>query len=162
MARSEWINLIGLLGLFLSVSLLLVPSTSAASTKVRYCNKKAEYAVKVSGVDITPYPISRNKETTFKIAASTETSISGGELVIDVSYFGFNVHSEKHDLCNETSCPVAPGDFEIAHSQVLPGYTPPGSYTLKLTMSGVDKKQLSCINFDFSIGFVATEDVADS
>ncbi|CDP10579.1 unnamed protein product [Coffea canephora] len=162
MARSQLINLIGLLGLFLSVALLLVPSTSAASTTVRYCDKKAQYAVKVSGVDITPYPITRNKKTTFKIAASTDATISGGELVIDVSYFGFNVRTEKHNLCNETSCPVTAGDFEIAHSQVLPGYTPPGSYTLKLKLSDANKQLLTCINFDFSIGFVATEDVADT
>ena len=57
-----------------------------------------------------------------------DATISGGELVIDVSYFGFNVRTEKHNLCNETSCPVTAGDFEIAHSQVLPGYTPPVSY----------------------------------
>lgn len=52
-------------------------------------------------------------------------AISGGKLVIDVSYFGWHIHSETHDLCAETSCPVSTGDFVVAHSQVLPGYTPP-------------------------------------
>lgn len=47
--------------------------------------------------------------------------------MIDVSYFGWHIHSETHDLCGETSCPVSVGDFVIAHSQVLPGYTPPVS-----------------------------------
>lgn len=54
-------------------------------------------------------------------------AISGGKLVIDVSYFGWHIHSETHDLCAETSCPVSIGDFVVAHSQVLPGYTPPVS-----------------------------------
>jgi len=48
--------------------------------------------------------------------------------VIEVSYFGWHIHSETHDLCDETSCPVAIGDFLVAHSQVLPGYTPPVSF----------------------------------
>lgn len=52
-------------------------------------------------------------------------AISGGKLVIDVSYFGWKIHSETHDLCTETSCPVSIGDFVISHSQVLPGFTPP-------------------------------------
>jgi len=54
-------------------------------------------------------------------------ALSGGKLVIDVSYFGWHIHSETHDLCGETTCPVSIGDFVIAHSQVLPGFTPPVS-----------------------------------
>ncbi|KAG2259215.1 hypothetical protein Bca52824_078509 [Brassica carinata] len=51
--------------------------------------------------------------------------ITGGKLVIEVTYFGWHIHSETHDLCSETSCPAETGDFLVAHSQVLPGYTPP-------------------------------------
>lgn len=47
--------------------------------------------------------------------------------MIDVSYFGWHVYSETHDLCGETPCPVSAGNFVIAHSQVLPGFTPPVS-----------------------------------
>ncbi|MGV7428812.1 ML domain-containing protein, partial [Mycobacterium kansasii] len=85
-------------------------------------------------------------------AASTDKPLSGGNLKIDVAYFGLYIHSESHELCQETSCP-ATGDFVISHSQVLPGITPPGSYTLKLTLDDGDKHQLTCINFDFSIGW---------
>ena len=56
--------------------------------------------------------------------------ISKGKLVIEVSYFGWHIHSETHDLCDETNCPVAIGDFSVAHSQVMPGYTPPVSILL--------------------------------
>ncbi|KAK6147383.1 hypothetical protein DH2020_018295 [Rehmannia glutinosa] len=148
------------LGGLLFALCLLVPLISAKSTDVRYCNKK-DYAVKVSGLEINPYPISRGKLTTFEIAASTNEAISGGKLVIDVSYFGFHIHSEDHDLCSETSCPVSVGDFVVSHSQELPGITPPGSYTLKMTMVDANKKQLTCITFDFSIGFFAEENLAD-
>ena len=48
--------------------------------------------------------------------------------MINVAYFGWHIHSEIHDLCTETSCPVSSGDFVISHSQVLPGYTPPVSH----------------------------------
>lgn len=34
-------------------------------------DKKADYAVKVKGVDIDPYPVARGKEAKFSISAST-------------------------------------------------------------------------------------------
>lgn len=48
-------------------------------------------------------------------------------MVIDVAYFGWHVYSETHDLCGETTCPVSVGDFVVAHTQDLPGFTPPVS-----------------------------------
>lgn len=60
----------------------------------------------------------------------TEAPLSGGKLVIDVSYFGIHVRTEEHKLCEETSCPVSIGDFVISHSEVLPGFTPPVSHSI--------------------------------
>ncbi|KAI8030072.1 hypothetical protein LOK49_LG01G00906 [Camellia lanceoleosa] len=59
-------------------------------------------------------------------------AISGGKLVIDVAYFGFHIYSETDELCGKTSCPISAGDFLISHSQDLPGFTPPGTYTLTM------------------------------
>lgn len=47
--------------------------------------------------------------------------------MIDVYYYGAHIHSETHDFCEETSCPVSSGDFMLSHSQSLPGFTPPVS-----------------------------------
>ena len=66
-------------------------------------------------------------EILFFLLIYEDNVISSGKLVIEVSYFGWHIHSETHDLCDETNCPVAIGDFVVAHSQVLPGYTPPVS-----------------------------------
>ncbi|KAK8672099.1 hypothetical protein V6N13_110473 [Hibiscus sabdariffa] len=137
--------------------ILVVPLTVAED--VRYCDKQAEYDVKVQGVEISPNPIARGKPATFSIAATTGAAINGGKLVIEVSYFGWHIHSETHDLCDETSCPVSTGDFVVSHSQVLPGFTPPGSYSLKMKMLDANKHELTCIGFDFSIGFASS--VAD-
>ncbi|XP_015062616.1 putative phosphatidylglycerol/phosphatidylinositol transfer protein DDB_G0282179 [Solanum pennellii] len=131
--------------------LCLVSSlTSATSTDFDYCNKKANYDVKVSQIDITPYPIKGGRTTTFSITAETGRNLTGGKLEIDVKYFFLNVHHEDIDLCKETSCPAS-GDFVISHSQELPGFTPPGSYTLTMKMVDEKNKQLSCITFSFSI-----------
>ncbi|VVA15356.1 PREDICTED: putative [Prunus dulcis] len=146
----------------LLVSLCLVLPLIQAKD-VNYCDKKADYDVKVKAVEIIPYPVARGKPASFSISATTGESISGGKLVIEVSYFGWHIHSETHDLCSETSCPVSTGDFVIAHSQDLPGYTPPGSYSLKMRLYDGNKHELTCIAFDFDIGFASSDSsVAES
>ncbi|KAG6437169.1 hypothetical protein SASPL_102080 [Salvia splendens] len=174
-------------GCFLVALCLLVPLISAKAADVKYCDKKANYIVKVNGLDIDPYPISRGSNTTFAISATTDLDtvscqadyiatdsgyrgrdqeywmcqpITGGKLVIDVSYFWFHVHSEDRDLCKDTSCPIDVGDFLVSHSQELPGITPPGSYTLTMKMVDGNNNQLTCITVDFSIGFIAEETLA--
>ncbi|EFH61125.1 hypothetical protein ARALYDRAFT_478524 [Arabidopsis lyrata subsp. lyrata] len=143
----------------LAISYFLLVSTIVAATDVHYCDNNEEYEVKVQGVDIIPDPVARGAPATFSISANTDTEISSGKLVIEVSYFGWHIHSETHELCDETSCPVAVGDFVVEHSQVLPGYTPPGSYSLKMKMLDGRKKELTCIKFSFEIGFLSS--VAD-
>ncbi|KAL0337097.1 UNVERIFIED_CONTAM: putative phosphatidylglycerol/phosphatidylinositol transfer protein DDB [Sesamum calycinum] len=145
------------LGVLLSTLFLIVPLTSEKSIDVHYCDKIADYVVKVRGVDISPFPVPRGKKTTFTIAASTDEAVSGGKLEIEVFYFGIHVHNENHDLCKEISCPVSVGDFVLSHSLKLSRFTPPGSYMLKMTMEDENNKRLTCITFDFSIGFVAQE-----
>ncbi|GMY14408.1 putative phosphatidylglycerol/ phosphatidylinositol transfer protein DDB_G0282179 [Fagus crenata] len=147
-----------LLAVLLLSLCLVVPFTLA--TEVKYCDRKADYDVKVNGIEINPNPIARGKPATFSISATTGKEISGGKMVIEVSYFGWHIHSETHDLCGETSCPVSTGDFVVAHSQDLPGFTPPGSYSLTMKMYDTDKNELTCIGFDFDIGFASS--VADS
>ncbi|PON98367.1 MD-2-related lipid-recognition domain containing protein [Trema orientale] len=132
----------------------------AQATDVKYCDTQKNYLVKVNGLDIDPNPVVRGKPATFKISATTDTPLSGGKLVVDVSYFGLHIHSEDHDLCTETSCPVSIGDFVVSHSQVLPGFTPPGTYKLTMKMNDENGHQLTCINFSFSIGLGSS--VADS
>ena len=50
--------------------------------------------------------------------------------MIEVSLFGVHVHTETHNLCEETSCPISGGKFELSHSQNLPVFTPPVFHTL--------------------------------
>ncbi|KAL5169608.1 MD-2-related lipid-recognition protein ROSY1 [Glycine soja] len=112
--------------LLVSLSILfLAPFHAQAKIKVTYCDKKADYAVKVSGVEISPNPVVSGQAATFKISATSGKAIYGGEVVIGVSYVGVPVHTERIDLCEEVTCPVANGNFLISHTQTLPAITPP-------------------------------------
>lgn len=92
-------------------------------------DNEGNYVVKVDGIDISPNPVVSGKPASFSISASTGQAISGGKAAIDVSYFGIHIHQETHPLCEETSCPIAVGNFVLSHNQVLPGFAPPVSFT---------------------------------
>ncbi|RDY04831.1 putative phosphatidylglycerol/phosphatidylinositol transfer protein, partial [Mucuna pruriens] len=136
--------------LLLSLSVLFL-SHAQAKVIVNYCDKKENYAVKVSGVKISPDPVVSGEPASFKISASSDQAIYGGEVVIGVSYFGVLVHTERIDLCKEVSCPVANGNFLISHTQTLPAITPPGPYSLKMTLKNNQDEVLTCIKFNFKI-----------
>ncbi|KAI3826268.1 hypothetical protein L1987_00313 [Smallanthus sonchifolius] len=109
---------------------MITPSIYA--TDFEYCNKKKEYVVTISGVEINPDPITKGQETSFTISAFTDKQLSRGKVVIGVAYFGWSVFSETGDLCASISCPIPAGDLTISYSKLLPALAPPGSYTLTL------------------------------
>ncbi|OIW05899.1 hypothetical protein TanjilG_23686 [Lupinus angustifolius] len=140
--------------LILSFSILFLSSFLAqAKVTFKYCDKKGNYDVKVSGIEISPNPVVSGNPANFKISASSGKAISGGEVVIGVSYIGVPVHTERIDLCQEVTCPVSNGNFVISHSQTLPSITPPGPYALKMTLKDDNGELLTCIKFNFKIVF---------
>lgn len=135
------------------IGLLSSSGSAGARAEFEYCNKTANYPVKVSAVEIHPYPIKGGKPAEFKIFATAGNALLKGKVIIKVKYFFFEVDTETKDLCQETSCPVKTGDFVMSHKQNLPSLTPPGSYTLTMTVYGEDgKEELTCISFGFSVG----------
>ncbi|GLJ31244.1 hypothetical protein SUGI_0626510 [Cryptomeria japonica] len=141
---------------YCALNLVLFVTTSsfifaANAVKPTYCGSKDTFPVKVDNVVISPNPVVSGKPATFEISAISEDDISGGILSIEVFYYGMHVHSESHDLCSKTSCPVKQGSFVLTNSQSLPGFTPPGSYKLKMKMMDTDNKLLTCIDINFNI-----------
>ncbi|KAL2331869.1 hypothetical protein Fmac_019450 [Flemingia macrophylla] len=136
----------------LCLFILILSSVHAQASSFRYC-ADLNYDVKVSAVEIKPDPVVRARPATFKISADTGEAIYGGKWVITVAYFGFVVHNEIHHFCEEVSCPVATGSFVVAHTQKLPAFAPPGTYTVEMTLKNEKNKALTCITFKFKIGF---------
>lgn len=65
---------------------------------------------------------------TFVASLFQGENLSSGKVVIRVTYFGVQVHTETHDICEEISCPIAAGKFVLSHTQSLPVFTPPVSF----------------------------------
>ncbi|TKY48708.1 hypothetical protein E2542_SST26130 [Spatholobus suberectus] len=136
----------------LCLFILILSSLHTQATTFRYCTD-INYAVKVSGVEITPDRAVRARPVTFKISAATGEPLYGGKWVITVAYFGFVVHAEIHDFCEEVSCPVAIGSFVVAHTHNFPAFAPPGTYTVEMTLKNEKNEPLTCITFKFKIVF---------
>ncbi|KAK1426176.1 hypothetical protein QVD17_14845 [Tagetes erecta] len=138
------------------VYIFSVIASSTHATDFKYCDKEKGYNVTVNGVEVIPNPVIRGKETSFNISAFTGNPLSEGKVEISVAYFGWHVYGETGDLCASVSCPIPAGNFTISSSELLPILAPPGSYTLQLKVQDDDKNELTCIKFDFSIGFLAS------
>lgn len=146
--ENRWIYFALNLVLFVTTpSFILVTN----AVKPTYCGSEDSFQVKVDNVVISPNPVVSGNPATFEISATSEDDISGGILSIEVFYYGLPVHTESHDLCSKTSCPVKQGSFVLMNSQSLPGFTPPGSYKLRMKMMDTDNKLLTCININFNI-----------
>jgi len=147
------------------LAVLLVASLASLAIAAKpsdwhLCDKHANYAVVVKNVTISPDPVVSGEDATFIVPAYTEKEITAGEVVVTVSFHGVPVHVERDDICNKAECPIAPGDFVLKNTEVLPGFTPPGSYKIKLQFLSPDDEQLACANIDFSI--VWSKSVAES
>jgi len=129
----------------------LIPLTNAAAAKPVYCDLDKSFPVKVKSVDIDPNPVVSGKPATFKISATSNKDIPGGKVSIDVFFHGLRVHTESHDLCTKTTCPINQGSFVLTNSQSLPGFTPAGDYKLRMKMMDADDKVLTCVYFNFKI-----------
>uniref|UniRef100_A0A0C9RPN7 TSA: Wollemia nobilis Ref_Wollemi_Transcript_28759_990 transcribed RNA sequence n=1 Tax=Wollemia nobilis TaxID=56998 RepID=A0A0C9RPN7_9CONI len=159
----RWACLVLVQGLIVGVVASLTLSRASASiisatvnaadvsTSTSYCGSEESYPVKVKSVDIDPNPVVSGKPATFKISATSQNAISGGKLTIEVIFYGIRVHTESHDLCAKTTCPIDEGNFILTNSQSLPVFTPPGSYRLRMKMTDTDNKLLTCIYINFSI-----------
>ncbi|KAH9322509.1 hypothetical protein KI387_017148, partial [Taxus chinensis] len=109
------------------------------------------YQVKVENVGIIPNPIVSGKPATFNVSATSEDQIPAGKLSIEVFFYGIRVHTESHDLCSKTTCPIKQGSFILTNSQSLPGFTPSGDYRLRMKMMDADNKVLTCIYINLRI-----------
>ena len=66
-------------------------------------------------------------------------AITGGTVVVIVSFLGIPVHIETDPLCTKTECPVAAGDdFVFTNSQPLPAVTPAVSTAGHVRLSAID------------------------
>lgn len=129
----------------------LIPLTNAAAAKPVYCDLDKNLPVKVQSMDIDPNPVVRGKPATFTISATSNRTIAGGKISIDVLFYGLIVYTESHDLCTQTTCPIKQGSFVLTNSQSLPGFTPAGDYRLRLKMKDAVDKVLTCVYFNFKI-----------
>ncbi|KAG0586263.1 hypothetical protein KC19_2G076900 [Ceratodon purpureus] len=137
--------------LLLVASLAVLATAAPKPSDWHVCDRHANYDILVKNVTINPDPVVSGEEMTFMVPAYTAKEITGGSVIVSVSFHGVTVHTERNDICEKAACPIAPGEFVLKNTEVLPGITPPGSYRIKLQFVGEEGEQLACANINFSI-----------
>ena len=100
----------------------------------------------------------------FTVVGSNSELIVGGDYSLDVEFLGIPVTSEKGDLCDASSgqisvqCPVAAADnTSIVGNFEIPDSSPEGDYAITIAATTTDKKEIFCVEIDFSLDGDATE-----
>ncbi|KAL3677208.1 hypothetical protein R1sor_027156 [Riccia sorocarpa] len=123
---------------------------SALKSNFSPCVSSKEYPVTIKDVVINPEPVVSGDLVTFTVPAYASTELTGGTVVVTVSFYGIKVHTEKDNLCGKTECPIK-GDFNLESSQELPPFTPPGPYKLKFQVLDANGKEQACASVGFAI-----------
>ncbi|XP_022983145.1 uncharacterized protein LOC111481784 [Cucurbita maxima] len=121
------------------------------ATRVQLCDETAKYDIMVKGVQISPSPIVRGRPITMTFNLIIGKPIIAGKMVVDISYFGWHMYRDSHDICVETSCPYSFGDFALAPLQTPLAFFLPGSYHMQITIVDGDDNKLACFGFDYEL-----------
>ncbi|TYK25335.1 putative phosphatidylglycerol/phosphatidylinositol transfer protein [Cucumis melo var. makuwa] len=121
------------------------------ATRVQLCDETAEYDITVKGVEISPSPIVRGHPTNMTFNLLIGNPIIAGKMVVDISYFGWHIYSDSHDICVETSCPYLSGDFALPPLRTPLAFFLPGSYHMQITIVDGDDNKLTCFGFDYEL-----------
>ncbi|XP_022151451.1 uncharacterized protein LOC111019382 [Momordica charantia] len=132
------------------IYLCLVTQFSLA-TPVQLCDETATYDIMVKGVEISPSPIVRGHPTNMTFNLIIGKPIIAGKMVVDISYFGWHIYSDSHDICVETSCPYSFGDFALTPLRTPLAFFFPGSYHMQIMIVDGDDNKLTCFGFDYEL-----------
>jgi len=105
----------------------------------------------IGNVVITPDPPSKGHNLTVKFDGTLKTTVTGGNILLNVKYSIVTLINKNFDLCTEVEsqakCPFPAGPWGLTVSELIPGDAPGGSYTGTATLTDQNKKEIACIKF---------------
>ncbi|PRW51093.1 phosphatidylglycerol phosphatidylinositol transfer [Chlorella sorokiniana] len=140
------------------VLLLLVVAAVGTHAEWKDCST-GPTVFKVSDVTLDPNPVKPGDLAKFVIQAESSKELRGGSVQMIVHYAGMPIWTQMDNLCDKADCPVKQGPTQVRYSQLFPGITPPGSYTV--TLDGhAGAEQLFCVTVPFQVVPPQAADVA--
>jgi len=120
------------------------------------CVNGNNYHLSVSGVDVTPNPPQRNRDTAFKFSGSIDEKVTGGKITTTLTYNGYTMYTAQSNFCDQVSCPCNSGVLNPKFTLTLPAaalspYAPGGDYVVKFDMTDQRSDALACVKYYFSL-----------
>ncbi|GMH32751.1 hypothetical protein BSKO_00585 [Bryopsis sp. KO-2023] len=117
-------------------------------------------------VDLNPIGIKSGSDVVFTIdGVNTAHAVSAGifdvrvskKMTIKLPWGGvatkeIALYSESKSLCERADCPIPTGDVSFTYVKHIPGYTPPGDYSIKLVAKEEGTNEiLMCLDVEISV-----------
>jgi hypothetical protein len=147
---------------FMFPGLLLVTLVSFASaatiSRVSFANAATwtpctdvEGQVVPTSLSVLPDPLVIGKEAVFTFNGTSSVEVPSGLLNIVIKKFGVQIHEEVRDLCNQTACPLGPGQVSWTNSELVPRFALPGNYQMVIVVQDANATELTCLNINFTL-----------
>eukprot|EP00210_Caulerpa_lentillifera_P003935 g3755.t1 len=133
---------------------------SVVATPFKVCKEDDHLPLlKAKQVELTPENPKRGDDAVFTISGKIGRYVKNATLYIIVYtlvdtflYKGeVKLTTEKHDLCDYTTCPLKKGKRVVKYKRHLPAITPPGNYRVKVMAIDSKERLILCVEVEFGI-----------
>jgi len=140
--------------LFALIGLFLLSSVSAEGNSTWSSCSSPGAHLTVTNVTLISDPPVRGKDETVKLVGTVDETVSGGSVVLTITYLGIQVFSHTYAICDVIACPYAAGS--VTASLIIPGtaippVSPAGNYVGKAILTDQVNAQLACVQVQFTL-----------
>jgi cathepsin B len=105
---------------------------------------------------VVPGTLTPGQPISISFSGTLSEQLTGGNVVISVTFLGITVFSKTYDLCKlvsegGSSCPVAAGPLSISKQETMPSGAPRGTYQGKVVVHDQSGSEVTCIEFGVKI-----------
>jgi len=134
------------------LSCSLIACTSAWSWSK--CGSSSDF-YDVKTVTMKPDPPVAGKNITFTLSGELKEVVTGGTSTTNTYWEGIWVKTITDQICGPSpphpKCPIPAGTWTVGESNLIPSFSPSGSYENDVKIVDQNNKELSCLVIKFTI-----------
>ncbi|KAK3271889.1 hypothetical protein CYMTET_19788 [Cymbomonas tetramitiformis] len=127
-------------------ALLIAAFTAAAGTSLPFSSCGGSGAVKISTLDISPYPVKEGGNLDVQVTGTTSEVVTGGKATITAKLGFIKVFSEVITLCDDIKCPVPVGPLTFKLEQAIPSIGLAATITVEVAITDQNNAEVACVS----------------
>jgi len=137
-----------------SALLLLCVCSVSGQSPWSYCPGTSHGHLTVLSVGMNPDPPVRGTDEIVSLVGTVDETITGGTIVLTITYGGFPVYNHTYNVCDTLVCPYTKPDVSSAlliPGTAIPPISPSGTYIGKANLLDQTGASLACIQVSFKL-----------